>query len=121
MASILIEANGTPFHVQPQNIAWQTRTILAKDGEGAPIYGAYSGCAISMSLSYNMNRSNFSQWYELMDSETHTFTLPHPVTALMTTFTGYVDLVEGRFDVRDECQIAMVGLDVTLSRLVVTL
>lgn len=116
MTRLLIQVNGIPVHLQPDSLNWIPRPIVAKDGNGAPIYGPYWGVTMGFP---RVTDVKYEFWMNLMDGEEHTFKLPHPETGVMTDFTAIVDSVEHRFDVRDGCTPAVRGADITLSRITV--
>lgn len=100
--------------IQPGGANWVEPALLAKDGDRAPILGGYWGCRLQ---SVVVTGHHYNDWFEARDGASHTFYLPHPQIGDMTTFTGYVDSVNARFDLRDNC-LAVIGVDAVLSGIV---
>ena len=111
------EVDGTYQAVAPDSVNWTPPPMLGIDGNGAPFYAPYWACALGFS---RWTEVLYETWFDLMDSLTHTITLPHPSNGVPTTYTVYVNIVTGRMDSRGgQCDVVMVGLDVTLSRITV--
>ena len=113
-----IAIDGILAVVTPNNLNWQEPPVLSKDGNRAPIIGSYWKCRLALSRVTSVMHED---WFTLRDGATHTFLLPHPATGTPTTYTGYVDNVVGRFDVKPHCRPAMTGMDVMLSGIVVSI
>ena len=116
-----IEINGKPAAMTPRSLNWQENPIVAKDGQRAPIFGPYWGASLSIELPTDLGSLTFNEWAGIRDGTTQTFTLPHPITGALTTFTGvYVDSAVGRMDTSGDCAV-MTGFDIVLSSILVTI
>jgi len=116
--SVEVQFDGAILMPWPQTAQWSPAEVLAKDGQGTPIYAPYWTLTLSVPLTTGID---YSAWYDLRDSDTHTMINEHPETGVVTTFTNvYVDQVTpGQFDLRQDCP-AQAGIDMVISRIVVS-
>lgn len=112
-----ITLDGPVEPMQPDTLTWEPPRALGNTGLGAPVYGAYWTCRAGFS---RLTVAQFRTWFDLCDGATHVVGLPHPATGTLADFTLYVSFIEPRMDVRDECEAAMSGLDVTMTKITVT-
>jgi len=116
---VKIEINGKPAAMTPRSLNWTENAIVAKDGHGAPIFAPYWSASLSIELPTDLGSLTFNEWAQIRDSTTQTFKLPHPITGVLSTFTGvYVDSAVGRMDTSGDCAV-MTGFDIVLSRILV--
>lgn len=106
--------DGVTIPIRPDTVSWTPPRVVGRDGEGAPVLTPTWSCTLSFPLT--TERGSYSWWYEAWDGEHHTFSLPHPVFGRVFA-VGYIDQITPRLDNRSSCDAAVIGLDITLSRL----
>ena len=99
----------------PDGVQWDAPAILGYNGVGAPIYSAYRNCRLTFTRV--TDATGYARWQNLCDGKTHIFTLPHPYTGQWVEVEAYVSTVEPRLDTRDTRNIAMAGVDVSLTHI----
>lgn len=114
---IRIAIDNVPLLVQPDGIDW-VPPLVAKAGNGAPIYGSFWACRLSNGV---LTGAVHDIIFALMDGNMHTVYLPHPASAVMTTYSDvYIDTVQSRFVLKQEV-LAVSGYDMVISRIAVAL
>lgn len=115
-----ISINGKPAALTPRSLNWTENTIVAKDGQRAPIFAPYWSATLSIEIPTEPQTLTFNEWGQIRNAVIQTITLPHPLTGALTQFTGvYVDSAVGRMDTSGDCAV-MTGFDIALSSILVT-
>jgi len=99
----------------PDGIQWDAPAVLGYNGVGAPICSAYRSCRLTFSRI--TDAEDYARWHDLCDGALHTFTLPHPYTGQWIEVQAYVSTVELRLDTHDIYNVAMAGVDVSLTHI----
>ena len=115
MSCIVIFIDGQKIPILPDSFAWE-RTIRGKDGNYAAIYNPLHRLRMSSGV---LTGVYHQELFAFMDSQSHTITVPHPSTGVLTDFTGFVDLVTGRQSAKGGT-LAMAGFDIECSGIEVT-
>lgn len=103
--------DSVPMAIAPDSLNWTPPAEVAKDGNYAPIRGAFWSCTLSLPKT---TVALIGDWYDLFDFDQHTATLPHPRTMVMTDFDCYVTITGIRVNTEGDCPF-VAGLDIELS------
>ena len=113
-----LELDSVLCDMQPTSLNWSQPRLLGYDGAGAPVYGLYRTCSLAFE---RMSVVMFQRWWDAsQDGLTHTVSLPHPESGILTTYTLYVSEFAPRMNTRDLCEAAAAGVDILLTRIAVT-
>lgn len=113
-----IALDGVTVGMQPDSLDWHEPTALGADGDGAPVRAPNWSCTLGFS---KLTRVQYQWWWSAWsDGALHAVTLPHPATGVLISYDVYVSSFAPRMDMRDSCEAAMAGADITLTRVQVT-
>ena len=111
-----ISVDGLLIPLQPDSLDWEPPEVLGHDGIGEPILSPYWKCRLGFSRLTSMVHG---MWYDAWDGYLHVFTLPHPRTGELTSYSCYIETISPRMNIVDNCEAALVGVDITLYRILV--
>lgn len=113
-----IAFDGLIMNLQPDALNWEPPNVVSRDGDYAPVRGQFFSCRLSLG---RLVIPDLQDWQTVFTTTTHTASLPHPYTGVMTSYACYVESVTPRMDVSDQSDHCAViaGLDVTLGGILV--
>lgn len=110
--------DGVMEEMQPDSLAWVPPAILGDDGQGSPVRAPNWACRLGFS---RLTVVQYQNWFAVWsDGALHTITLPHPASGVLTAYSCYVKVFTPRLNVRDKCEAAMEGADITITHVQVT-
>jgi hypothetical protein len=112
-----LEIDGGLAKAQPDSLNWDPPSTLAHDGVLAPVFSPHWACRLGFS---KLTLVQYALWHEIRDGTLHNISLPHPATGELTTYSCYVESITPRLDTRNTCVAAASGVDILLSRIIVT-
>ena len=113
-----ITIDGVIEPMQPDSLNWGQPRTLGDDGQGSPVRAPNWTCRLAFS---RLTSVQYQNWFDAWsDRALHTIGLPHPATGQLTSYSCYVREFVPRFNVRDKCEAAAQGVDITLTRVAVT-
>ena len=112
-----IAIDDVPVFMTPDSLTWENPPEVGTDGNGAPIYGPYWNCRLGFS---RLTVVQYQTWYNAVDGDTHTVTLPRPYDGAITSYTCYIHMISPRMNVKPKDSAAVSGCDILLTRIEVT-